>query len=316
MDVLLPTMSFYLDTSAFNCLVDKFSGAKEAFATREHLRKSNKIWIVSPLNFYEIFSNSDPHRREILIARLSQLLPSPGMIYSSPTRILLGQVLNFHHPLTEYEDNINQAWFSIVKDDRKTFIYDFDVWLERTRYQNSLHKVIKWIGCNYELTSTDGTTEDIALSIYAAIKTVNPSDFFLQQKHGEKLFYLKVLVIFCVFCLGVEPENKLLETFWNRHAPSLNTFERLHHVFEKYPDELFTSDEIDLMAHFLLYHQVEHVKKVDRGTFRDALHLLYSQHAYNFVTSDGALYDFVRTNRHSALVGVTAFHGRDFYFVN
>lgn len=295
---------YYFDTSSINKLAQKLSMG-DCIATRKLIADRKKQWIISPLNLYEIFGIRDSKKREDFIYKISNLFPKPGIILDIPTRILFSNILSYNpKEQVDFEKSIREAWFNASRDGR-TFEMDFIDFHKRTKILENFTKAIKFVLKKNTCIAEDiDDLEDEVRAFLEPLKIIQPT-LEIVDKNQEKEFYVKIMLIFAIFCFGVEPDSSFLDGFWNTQKINnkYNDKEKygkynlpacLYHMCTTYEEQLFTSHEINLMVGYILY---EHAHKgINRGTLRDALHLVYAYECGFFVSDDRSILGYAEKN--------------------
>jgi len=283
---------YYLDTSAINKFADILK-PQDAFATRKLARQRKKAWVLSPLNLYEIFNTKDEKRRETIICRMAQFYSLPGCIFSTPTRILFYNILKYESQKTEFESSLYEAWFEITKNNKKTFIIDYNNFKKRDKNIKAFNRVIKWIIIDYIPKEPNKKSKDeiiLPYILYKQIKVFSPNEDLHKGNDEKRLFYLKLILVLGIFCFGIEPESIFLDNYWKLKKIN-STNDRFVYICTNFHSKIFESEVIDIMAKFLLF-QSKQKKGIDRGAFRDSLHLIYCWYADLFITCDKDIYKF------------------------
>ena len=285
---------YYLDTSSINKFTDLFSHEDNEMI-RELLGVLQMNWVLSPLNIYEILSTSDIKRRETIIFKMSRFYSSPGAIFESATRVLFFQLLQYNSPLTESEISLFDTWFEINKNKEKTFILDYEDFKKRVQNLKSLNLVIKWItsGNVPEEAALLTQTQKLSYAFISLISLFVPTRNQFLNEDEKKLFKLRIFLVFSIFCFGIEMDNVFIEEYW-REKKINSLDERLSYILNNSFDDVFNSPQIGTMSSFLLF-QSKQSKGLNRGAFRDALHLIYCWHVNVFITNDRGIYKFSRT---------------------
>lgn len=291
----------YFDTSSINYFVDNYS-INDCIATQRLQAHKKRIWCLSPVNLYEIFMNSSVERREEIIHRINILYYGKSSYFDIPTRILFGEVLGYTtKTLTEFEDLMKKMWLNIKthpKNKEEDFRFDDEDFQKRRSLVNTIIKdtlkcLLKEDVINLsekELLEILDTNENtVGIFMVKKICSRFNNDFLTKEN------LVKIFLIYMIFCFGVEPNNEFLEEFWknkenftknNEVTRTLNRFISLLNDHEKI---LFNHPVIEEMTKFIIFEYNNPKKKIDRGTFSDALHLIYSFLCFYFVTDDNGL---------------------------
>jgi hypothetical protein len=286
---------WYFDTSALNYLVDHLNN-EDCVVTRQLISRRKKQWIISPLNLYEIFGTSDEHRREYLIYKLSLLLPRPGVIFDTPTRILFGIILNYRSELTQFEQSLRDTWFGVVSKGH-SFELDYSDFRSRRKVLRMITKAMNFVlRTKTCIVSDTDNVDSETRSILEHLKLFSPPEDGMMAQENDR-FYVTTILILAIFCFGVEPDLTFIDEYWvgqrvNQKLKDHLCLSRFEHIMLNHGEVLFESPEIKMMVDFILLEG--RTKGINRGTLSDALHLIYSFHACFFVTSDNSILDFAK----------------------
>jgi len=277
----------------------------DCLATRKLIADRKKQWIISPLNLYEVFSISDPKKREDLIYKISNLFPKPGIILDIPTRILFANILSYNpQAQADFEKSIRETWFNAVRDGM-TIEMDFTDFKKRTKTLENFTKAIKFVlKKNTCIAEESDGLEDEVRAFLEPLKIISPTQEMVDEnRQGE--FYVKAILIFAIFCFGVEPDSSFIDGFWSTQKINNKYDDKgkygkynlpacFYHICTNYEEQLFASHQINLMVDYILY---EHTHKgINRGTLRDALHLIYAYHCGFFISDDSSILGFAKEN--------------------
>jgi hypothetical protein len=223
----------------------------------------------------------------------------------TPTRILFGETLSyFTEELTPFEKSLRDSWFNVKRDPKiQTFIFDKDDFKARRKILKSLTKTFKFI-LKDEFEQMD--EKDIfelrnELDPVTYISSLAVKKIFnkFSKIENNTINQIKLILIYFIFCFGVEPQSDFLENYWNSTESDRNkvegTLNRAFYLLNSFYDELFQSPIINLMSEFILYEANN--KGIERGTLSDSFHLIYSFYCFRFITDDQSIIDFSRTKR-------------------
>lgn len=289
---------YYFDTCSINILADKLSSITDCLATRKLINERKKQWIISPLNLYELLGISDPIRRDEVLYKTSNFFPKPGMIFDTPTRILFNRIISYNpEKSTNLEESVRKVWFNAVNQGTR-FEFDFDDLKKRTKILENFTKAMKFVLHNNTcIADQNSGLPDEVLSILAHLTIFQPTLDVVDRKEEGK-FYIKLILILAIFCFGVEPDHEFIDQFWitqkiNKYEESV-VLGRFYHISTKYHNALFESPEIELMTGYIVSEYK--IKGTNRGTLKDALHLLYTFHCGFFVTDDSSFLEYSQEN--------------------
>ena len=296
---------FYFDTSSLNRFIDN---------PNHHMGKTQNLWTkkkrticISAVNLYEIFQNSKIERKEEILHKIGILCFGNSGYFDIPTRILFGEILGYTtEKLTESEEKLRDLWFDVKNDPENiTINLDYKDFSKRRVIYKIFEKSARLILKEnlLEISKDDLYTrmeEDFNLIGAYVVKLIS-SRFDLNKFNQE--MQLKSFLIFLIFCFGIEPESSFLEEYWknkenfeksNELQRTLNRMMKL--LREHDEDTLFNNMFIQTMVDYIIFEHVHTKKKIMASTLSDALHLIYSFYAFNFVTDDSAILDFSKNN--------------------
>ena len=293
----------YFDTSSINELIN--NSIENCVATQNLWAKKERQICLSAVNLYEIFGTSNIERREEIIHKMGIVYYGQSGYMDTPTRILFGETLSyFTEELTPFEKSLRDSWFNVKRDPKiQTFIFDKDDFKARRKILKSLTKTFKFI-LKDEFEQMD--EKDIfelrnELDPVTYISSLAVKKIFnkFSKIENNKINQIKLILIYFIFCFGVEPQSDFLENYWNSTESDRNkvegTLNRAFYLLNSFYDELFQSPIINLMSEFILYEANN--KGIERGTLSDSFHLIYSFYCFRFITDDQSIIDFSRTKR-------------------
>lgn len=272
---------------------------EDVIATRKLIADKKKQWAISPLNLYEIFGNSNPERREVLIYKMSALFPKPGIIFDIPTRIIFGEILSYYpEEQTKFEKDIRNSWFDIVKDNKKTFIADFDNFKQRISKIEIFTNTIKYIIKNKSIIYNGKDDSDEVKSVLEYLKILVLPDYIKNEESKIK-FYVSSVIIFAIFCFGIEADFEFIDQFWkdriDEDKNGVILLKRFVYLCNEYDyGKIISSAQIKLMTEYFLYESNN--KGIRKSTFADALHLIYSFYCMFFISDDTGIINFSKNN--------------------
>jgi hypothetical protein len=293
----------YFDTSSINELIN--NSIENCVATQNLWAKKERQICLSAVNLYEIFGTSNIERREEIIHKMGIVYYGQSGYMDTPTRILFGETLSyFTEELTPFEKSLRDSWFNVKRDPKiQTFIFDKDDFKARRKILKSLTKTFKFI-LKDEFEQMD--EKDIfelrnELDSVTYISSLAVKKIFnkFSKIENNTINQIKLILIYFIFCFGVEPQSDFLENYWNSTESDRNkvegTLNRAFYLLNSFYDELFQSPIINLMSEFILYEANN--KGIERGTLSDSFHLIYSFYCFRFITDDQSIIDFSRTKR-------------------
>jgi hypothetical protein len=293
----------YFDTSSINELIN--NSIENCVATQNLWAKKERQICLSAVNLYEIFGTSNIERREEIIHKMGIVYYGQSGYMDTPTRILFGETLSyFTEELTPFEKSLRDSWFNVKRDPKiQTFIFDKDDFKARRKILKSLTKTFKFI-LKDEFEQMD--EKDIfelrnELDPVTYISSLAVKKIFnkFSKIENNTINQIKLILIYFIFCFGVEPQSDFLENYWNSTESDRNkvegTLNRAFYLLNSFYDELFQSPIINLMSEFILYEANN--KGIERGTLSDSFHLIYSFYCFRFITDDQSIIDFSRTKR-------------------
>jgi hypothetical protein len=293
----------YFDTSSINELIN--NSIENCVATQNLWAKKERQICLSAVNLYEIFGTSNIERREEIIHKMGIVYYGQSGYMDTPTRILFGETLSyFTEELTPFEKSLRDSWFNVKRDPKiQTFIFDKDDFKARRKILKSLTKTFKFI-LKDEFEQMD--EKDIfelrnELDPVTYISSLAVKKIFnkFSKIENNTINQIKLILIYFIFCFGVEPQSDFLENYWNSTESDRNkvegTLDRAFYLLNSFYDELFQSPIINLMSEFILYEANN--KGIERGTLSDSFHLIYSFYCFRFITDDQSIIDFSRTKR-------------------
>jgi hypothetical protein len=293
----------YFDTSSINELIN--NSIENCVATQNLWAKKERQICLSAVNLYEIFGTSNIERREEIIHKMGIVYYGQSGYMDTPTRILFGETLSyFTEELTPFEKSLRDSWFNVKRDPKiQTFIFDKDDFKARRKILKSLTKTFKFI-LKDEFEQMD--EKDIfelrnELDPVTYISSLAVKKIFnkFSKIENNTINQIKLILIYFIFCFGVEPQSDFLENYWNSTESDRNkvegTLNRAFYLLNSFYDELFQSPIINLMSEFILYEANN--KGIERGTLSDSFHLIYSFYCFSFITDDQSIIDFSRTKR-------------------
>jgi hypothetical protein len=133
---------FYLETSAFNFLVDNLELA-DIELTRAYQRRKGVIFATSPMLLWEIMLTSDLERADMMLLA-AQALFDP-ILLGTPTELAV-RYLRFAYPdnVVNYDIRSNLGWAGLwpnmTRDFQHTFVYDFVDLIEKTKPIRAISK--------------------------------------------------------------------------------------------------------------------------------------------------------------------------------
>lgn len=293
----------YFDTSSINEMIK--NSIENCVATQNLWAKKERRICLSAVNLYEIFGTSNIQRREEIIHKMGVIYYGQSGYLDTPTRILFGETLSyFTDELTPFEKSLRDSWFNVKRDpENQTFTFDSEDFKVRRKILKSLTKTFKFV-LKDEFQKIDekdifelrNDLDPVAYISSLAVKKI--FDKF-PKIENNKINQIKLILIYFIFCFGIEPQSNFLENYWNSSESGRNkvegTLHRAFYLLDSFYDELLKSPIIDLISEFILF-EANH-KGIERGTLSDSFHLIYSFYCFSFITDDQSIIDFSRTKR-------------------
>jgi hypothetical protein len=293
----------YFDTSSINELIN--NSIENCVATQNLWAKKERRICLSAVNLYEIFGTSNIERREEIIHKMGIVYYGQSGYMDNPTRILFGETLSyFTEELTPFEKSLRDSWFNVKRDPKnQAFTFDKDDFKARRKILKSLTKTFKFV-LKDEFKQIDEKDifelrNDLDPVTYISSLAVKKIFNKFSKIENNTINQIKLILIYFIFCFGVEPQSDFLENYWNSTESDRNkvegTLNRAFYLLNSFYDELFQSPIINLMSEFILYEANN--KGIERGTLSDSFHLIYSFYCFRFITDDQSIIDFSRTKR-------------------
>jgi hypothetical protein len=282
---------FYLETSAFNFLVDNLELA-DIELTRAYQRRKGVIFATSPMLLWEIMLTSDLERADMMLLA-AQALFDP-ILLGTPTELAV-RYLRFAYPdnVVNYDIRSNLGWAGLwpnmTRDFQHTFVYDFVDLIEKTKpiraISKSLTSIIEGLPDRTEIVELTST---FVTEIYGAVS--EDIDAWGMDKITAKFV---ILYAFLLLMAYADLDGSAARDFWTergfvgnlRHA-------EVTRAFLDYPD-IFRSGPIVSMAAMAAFQY--RGGKTNRGAIHDGMHVVYTPYVDAIISNDAAFLGFSKT---------------------
>jgi hypothetical protein len=278
-------MLVYLETSALNYFCDEYNIA-DAIATKALQREKGRRWAISPVTIWEVLLTADDERKERLI-RFAQhfadaeLLPSPEE--------LLVKYVEQGCPLVERkrslvsQSHLTDTWRDLCECPDKTFIYDRDDIVRRTRLVartiRDLHKLSRDRKVALSPYSHD---VDLDITLEQFIGQMSLAKDAGSIRPRDRLVYrIALFYIFMVMCAGAGVDSAPFAAFWKKLGIDA-TIDRCSYVL-KHLECLVYRGPFVQMAQMTL---VQSPGSYSRGLYWDSLHCAYLPYVSWFLAED------------------------------
>jgi len=293
----------YFDTSSINEIIK--NSKENCIATQKLWARKQRRICISAVNLIEIFGTSNIQKREDIILKMGIIYHGNSGYLDVPTRILFGETLNyFTDELTPYEKSLRDSWFDVKMDPlNKTFIFEKEDYKGIRTILKSYTKTLKFVLKDEFQEMTEKQIIDIHKKVdpitYISSLAIKKIIKKFPEIKNDKSNHIKLLLIYFIFCFGIEPNIDFLENYWKSIESDGNEvkgmLDRAIYLLNLYNNELLQSPIIELMSDFILF-EANH-KGIERGTLSDSLHLIYSFYCLRFITDDQSIIDFSKTKK-------------------
>lgn len=275
---------WYFETSALNELA-RNSNVHNAIATKAFQQVRGRIWVTSPVAFWEILLISDEVEKEKLIYFLQHLLHRE--LLPSPEEILIEYIIN-GFPLIEKErvmsskSTIAETWRDLVDIPDKTFIYDKEELKKKVNLLKPVNKMIHQImnNENVPILQTD-TTSEIHISLDNLLTRLTFYKDIEHDKERKKIHKLAIFYMSFILCAEVGFENHFIQKFWKMLGID-STEDRIYYALKNF-EPLVNQGPLVVMAKMAY---IQSKVKFSRGVFFDSLHAFYITYVDKFYTND------------------------------
>lgn len=286
----------YLETSAFNRFFENFS-IPELELTRAYQRRKGVIFVTSPMLLWEIMLISDRDRADAMLMA-AQALFDPVLL-GTPTELAVRYFEKAYDGTDPYYDvrsntNWGRLWPAMTRDLNRTFKYDLDELITKTRPMRAISKNFRNI--------IDGTphTDDIVEAIRSYVDLVHNALADDLEASGIDRITARFVILYACLLLMVSAdlESAAARDFWERrgfvgdlkHAEVTQAFFDLPHMFDHGPLLCMA-----MMAAFQYRSGI-----ANRGAILDGLHLSYAPYVHTILSDDAAFLGIARTHSYFA----------------
>lgn len=292
-DRYLKSRCIYLETSAFNYLVDNFE-IPDLELTRAYQKRKGVIFLTSPVLLWEIMLNSDSERADRMLLA-AQALFDP-ILLASPTELTV-RYLKHAYP----QNTINYSYFAdftwanfwrpMTEDFGRTLSYKHEDILQKTEPFRAISKNLNYIigGREHGTELIDLTTFYIS-SVYSAIQ-----DDLETWKVDEVTAKFVILYVFLLLIVFADLDGEEAKTFWEEKGFTGNLEqEQITKVFVDYP-EIFVCGPILEMATMSAFQY--NSGGTNRGALHDGMHMVYAPYVHAILSNDAAFLELPKQKK-------------------
>lgn len=284
----------YLETSAFNYIVDNFS-LEDIEHTRAYQRAKGTIFIASPTLLWEIMLITDNEKADSML-HAAQALFDP-LLLATPTEISVRYLKHAYPKNTVNYDLFSRvSWFGLWRemttDFTKTFSFDSDNLLGKTNPIRSISRNLRSILENRECTDD---TSDL-IRIFVAKIHSHLSDTLHQNRVNNELAKIIIIYVLLLLVLGADIDNSEAQELWaEKGFGSDLDAEQLTCIFYDYPEIFFRGPLVEMATMAKLQYDAG---KTNRGALHDGLHMAYAPYVHHILSNDEAFLRISKNNPH------------------
>lgn len=277
---------WYLETSAINFLCEQME-EHDALATRQFQRAKGRLWLMSPVTYFEMSLTQSPDRRDKILGFSQHLLHDE--LISSPEELIIGFIERgcpLFDPLIKWQSAmpLADAWRRVANLSDETFDLSQEVIQNAAKLQRHLGSVAERILNSKTIDPTDWSEADHFQLVIELCRSRLPQRQkldFIPEEIVEPLETLTIFFVFSMFCCLNTLNPVPYQRFWN----TMNCGEplsRLLWLLKNLPIIFFRGAFIEMaLASITQYRE-----KPTRGLVFDILHFVYLPYVRSFLTTD------------------------------
>jgi hypothetical protein len=279
--------TWYLETSAINFFCDQME-EQDALATRQLQRSKGRLWLMSPVTYFEMSLTGSTDRRDQIFGFAQHLLHDE--LIASPEELIVGFIERgcpLVDPITSWQSAmpLADAWRRVANVSDETFDLTQKVIQHTAKVQRHLGSIAERILTSTTIDPNDWNEADHFQLIIELCRSQLPPRkrlSFIPEDIEEPLEILTIFFVFSMFCclntLNPFPYLK----FWKEKNCS-DPVSRLRWLLDHLPIIFLRGAFIEMALAAITQYR----GKPTRGLIFDVLHFVYLPYVRKFLTTDG-----------------------------
>ena len=287
-------LDFYFETSAYNFIADKLN-IYDTIATKAYQSLKGNRYLISPLTVWEVLLNGSDDKREQLVYFSQHLFHNK--LLRTPSELVIDYIYELIYGQVNSkmftESNIGFVWTDLCQDSRKTFVFDKEILIKRSKLIQHISKNLRKIISDTIIINEEDIYRN-EISLLRELVNIHFNSLRIDKisyLSRDRIIILKtaILFIYLLLYLELDFENGPVIHFW-RKIRIVNDSDKINFLI-KLSRRLLDEGPFVYMA-LMAYSQMQQSGKLGRGVVFDSLHTLYIPYADYLLTNDNHFIKF------------------------
>jgi len=279
--------TWYVETSAINYFCDRME-EHDALATRDLQRSKGRLWLMSPVTYFEMSLTGCPDRRDKIFGFAQHLLHDD--LLASPEELFVGFIQRgcpLFDPIKDWKSRmpLANAWRRVANVSDETFDLTQEVIRPTAEVQRHIGTIAWRILSSRTIDPTDWDEAEHFQLIVEWCRNELPKRErldYITDELDHQLESLTIFFVFSMFCCFNTLNPIPYINFWagkNCASP----LDRLRWLIQNLPIVFRRGAFIEMALAAIAQHR----GKPSRGLIFDILHFSYLPYVRSFLTTDG-----------------------------